>query len=795
MPSQAGPARLSAREYEVLRLIADGLTNEAIGSELGLALKTIEAAIRSIFVKIGLLDTARSNRRVLAARWFLERGVAQAGALRGSFPDLVGRAADLRDLDRLITSKRFVTITGAGGIGKTRLAVELATQHARGSHTRLIDLAPADELSARQRVFDAFGLQLASDAAATRLLIRALAAEPHFLILDNVEHVVTAVRRMIPVLTSAIGTILVVTSREPLGVSGEHVWRTPPMSAADSAALLVTRMVEAGSLESLDGPTLDAWCIALDGMPLAIELAAARLATLPVDRVVHGQNELPTFLHRRHRSRHSGLADVLHDSFARVPAKARDLARSLAVFRGGFTLAAAQTAGPADSAEDSLSELVLSSLLEFNGTRYRMLEPVRQFIADQMTSSERPKADLGLVRWCADFAAVAELGFIRDPRAWRVRLEAERDNIDAALDAAVLLGAFTEALRIMRGMGAFWSTGAAASTYARLSVVLACVESDTSVDRAWGLVTAGVLAVSARNPGAAGRHLNDALDLFRAHSDADGIAVASYWLARPAGSVEERRHVAELAGAAGNHQIEGWGYLTIARDEMRAAGTLQSCLPLMDRAEGLARSHHLPQLLSNTQLLRAEVMLQANWLDQGTFSASEIDALLAQVELYNRQAGGAVQHADYLSIATTNHLHHRRWEQAGRTADEQLEWAERTEDPVVIAEAILMAAVVLHQEGHPDVTQLVRGAGPTFAGWSGPLWLAFTLYPAGDLYSCVADLDETVPVETLVSLAELASRALATRRPPASPRARRRPAGRPAFAGQLAVHTAPRGQD
>jgi hypothetical protein len=390
-----------------------------------------------------------------------------------------------------------------------------------------------------------------------------------------------------------------------------------------------------------------------------------------------------------------------------------------------------------------------------------MLEPVRQFIADQMADSERRKADLGLISWCADFAAVAESGFLHDPRNWRSQIEAEQDNIDAALDSAVSVGASSDALRIARGLGEFWSTGAAASAYRRLSVLFEHFESDTSLARAWALLAAGTLAASTRLHREAMEHLTGALDLFRMHADPEGTAFALYRLARTSGSVDELGRAAELARATGNHYVEGWAYVILARDGMRAAGRLDSFVPLLDEAEKIARVHHLPQLLSNTQLLRAEIMLQANWLGQSAFSVREIDAVLAQVESFNRQAGGAVQHTDYLSIATTTHLHHRRWELARRTAREQLVWAQQTEDPVVIAEAILMAAVVMWHDGNPEASRLVRKAGPTFASWSGGLWLAFTVYPALDLYAMATHGDpHDTSVEELVSHAEWASDAL-----------------------------------
>jgi predicted ATPase len=739
--------------------MADGCSNQSVGRDLGLALKTVEASIRSIFQRLQLPDDSSVNRRVLAVRWFLDRSAPSQDAI-GRSSDVVGRVVELNQLSKLMDTHRLISIVGAGGMGKTRLARELAARATRG-RVILVDLAGSDELSARQRVFEGFGLRIVSEATAIRVVKGMLDVEPYLVVLDNAEHVVPAVTGLVPVLTAADQTRLVVTSRQPLDVSGEYLWRIPPLNEQDSLELLARRLEENGSPDRTEPGVMARWCAALDGMPLAIELAASRLSTLPADEFPGGGDELPAFLRRASGSPRAGLDEVLGDSFRRLPAESRDLARSLAPFRGGFTLEAVRAVALIDDVELAVSSLVRSGLAEFSAARYRMLEPVRQFVVANTARANRDSSARGLVTWCAHLAEAAELGYPHDPVVWHARIEAERDNLDAALEATVTLNAAAEAVAIVRGMWPYWYSGASATAYQRAVEILDQLQTPKR-SSAWGWVSIalGRLAANTRARVAASRHLAEALACFESLGDAPGIAAATCWKARHDGSRAALMAAARLAAEAGSPEVEGWAWLTLARDDMRVPGDHILCLQQLDRAAQIARLHAYPKLAFNAILLRAEIMLQANWLDQARFSEAEINRLLDQAGRFSQHVGAALDVNDVLSVTTSSHLHHSRWKLAARSVAAQLEYWQRTEDRVVVAEAVLMAAVVLWQREQRDLaTRLAKYVGPTFADWSQGLWLAFTLFPANDLYSAVSD-EPPRAFEELLGSANIALNAL-----------------------------------
>jgi predicted ATPase len=749
----------TAREHDVVRLLSQGLSNEGISQDLGIALKTTEAAVRSIFMKLDLVQDRGWNRRVVTARWFIQRRVPHDEPLPLPTTALIGREAELRELEALLERARLITLTGPGGIGKTRLALELASRQADRRRTLFVDLATIDERSVRQRLFEAFGLFFAGDVGGMQLLARQLATEPHLIVIDNAEHVPSEVAALVTPLLATPATRLIVTSRNALNISGEAVWRVPPLAPRHSEALLIDRMVNAGGRETVDHSKVAIWCRALDGIPLALELAATRLTRLPSDTTAVDQHQLPEFLQADSVSRHGSLSGVIADSFQRLPSRARDLARAMSVFRGGFTSEMARSTVRDGHGDLALSHLVSSSLVEFNGHRYRMLEPIRQFIAGDLVPSQRIQAEDRLVTWATAFASDAGPGFLNDPQLWRPRIEAELDNIDVALDVAVERGMIDEALRLTRTVGPFWATGAASHTYRRIADLLDR-RTSSSVDEGWAHLEAGRLALYTRNSVASKQHLERALGLFERRRNDDGVSVASFWLARLSGSAADLRNAAALAKSTGHAHMEGWAYLILARNTMRDLRDLPTALTWLENTERIARSHNLPQLFSDAKLLRAEVMLQANWLGGAEFPAAAIDALLIEVENFNETAGGAEQHTDFLSIATTASLHQRRWARARTLVRDQLDWSQRTEDPIVIAEAILMTAAVLADDRTPDAYRLAELAGPTFYEWSGPIWLAFTLFPANELFAAVRAAGTIRNASELIALADEATNAL-----------------------------------
>ena len=747
--------------------MADGLTNESIRHCLGLSLKTVESAAHSVFQKLDIADDPGSNRRVLAVRRYLESETIPTTELSTPTTRLIGRSVELSELDELLKSRRLVTITGPGGIGKSRLALEAAGRLVDDHRVRFVDLASTDELSARRRVFEALGISLTTDSAALRLLDRMLSEAPTVVVVDNAEHVPRQVADLVEIIVGRLTATVLVTSRVPLHANGEHVWRLAPLSFEDSFELLTTRIVEAGNPRHLDRELLAAWCKALDGMPLAIELAASRLAILPLDQIIQKRFELAAFLHEPREARHSSLARVLQETYTDLDPTIRTLIQRLARFRGGFALEAMNfmSAGLVDGHLDrTVSGLVASSLVEFDGARYRMLEPIRQFITERSSVAEQQKADERMIGWCKAFAADAKNGFLHDPWTWQPRLDAESGNIDAALDAAMKSGRRSDALEIVRDVWEYWTTGAAATACQRVSAIIEGLDgSESPIDRAWALTAAGRLAACTRQNDDAKQRLGEAIDVFTAHEDADGITVAGFWLARLLGRIDLLENCLAQAHSTRQPDIEVWACLTLARDQMRRPGLFIDSEHLLDRAENVVRDQRLPKHSAYTSLLRAEVMLQANWLSQTKFSVEQIDVLLADVEAFTRMCGGASERVDVLTIVSQNHLHHHRWSAARMATSAQLEWTPQTEDPIVIAEAILMAAAVLEHYGASEpARRAALIAGPAFSEWGSPLWLAFTLHPVDQLYpyATARGRRSSTGLDELISLADATAEAL-----------------------------------
>ena len=265
---------------------------------------------------------------------------------------LVGRQRELAELSRLVDRARLLTLTGTGGIGKTRLAVELAHQiesrYADGAV--IVDLAPV------------IGSAAVPDAVAAALGVGADPGEPvidkvrthvqprrMLLVLDNCEHIITACAQLADVLIrSAAGVQLVVTSREPLGIHGETVWLVPRLADDEAIALFIERAQAAAAGSQLTADEIDQIgdiCAQLEGIPLAIELAAVRVPALGVAQVRELMTDRLGFLSRGHRldsSRHQTLRAALDWSYALLDTPEQRLFAHLAVFAGGWSLDAAQ---------------------------------------------------------------------------------------------------------------------------------------------------------------------------------------------------------------------------------------------------------------------------------------------------------------------------------------------------------------------------------------------------------------------------------------------------------------------
>lgn len=336
---------------------------------------------------------------------------------------LIGRTADLRRLVDLLATERIVTIVGPGGVGKTRLATELTAGPGDGSvFCELAALRDGSWLGAA--VLHALGGRMAPGQPVIAGIVACLEAQDRLLLLDNCEHVRDAVRQLLGALTAAYPPLRVLaTSRSALGLPGERVYRLPPLSHAadDDAPARSDRPLEQQATRSpaaslfleraamsrpgfqptdADVQAAEHIGAALEGLPLAVELAASRVASLSVMEIEAQLAAMPALLADGalvRPGRQRSLEQLIDWSLDLLQAAEREDFLRLAVFSGPFTAAAAAdvVGRPPAQAADLLDELAAGSLLESHGAaagRHRLLEPVRQHAWQQLSPAERARS-------------------------------------------------------------------------------------------------------------------------------------------------------------------------------------------------------------------------------------------------------------------------------------------------------------------------------------------------------------------------------------------------------------------
>ena len=360
----------------------------------------------------------------------------------------VGREAELAVVDELLGRERLVTITGSGGSGKTRLAA-----HAAAASYRWRDGVWWIELQAVSAprtvanvIASGVGALIDPSAGPLRSLAQHLRDRRVLVCLDNCEHVVAGAAEAVEALiTSCPDVSVLVTSREPLGVPGETVWRLPTLVADEAVALFVDRarhVRDDFTVGAGDEVVLRRLCAGLDGIPLAIELAAAWASTLTLQQIVAGLDDRFTLLVRSIRgaaARHQTLSASIDWSHDLLDERDRIVFRRLAVFRGGFTLDAAQAVCDRNDVLVALRALVDKSLVtveERDGvSRFRLLETIRQYASRRLDEAGEHVATRD--RHLDHLLAVAEAiepDLDRDKDAWCAVLDPEYDNLRAALD-------------------------------------------------------------------------------------------------------------------------------------------------------------------------------------------------------------------------------------------------------------------------------------------------------------------------------------------------------------------------
>jgi predicted ATPase/DNA-binding SARP family transcriptional activator len=484
--------------------------------------------------------------------------------LPAALSSFVGREREVVEVKRALAMTRLLTLTGAGGSGKTRLALEVA-RHLVGAYPDgvwFVELAPLSQPQlVPQVVAEALGVREQPDRPLVDTLVGHLREKELLLMLDNCEHLIEACVRLADTLLLACQRLrILATSREALGIAGEMRWRVPSLSLPDlrpptavaelSGYESVRLFLERARLRDLafaltpqNAEAVIEICRRLEGIPLAIELAAARVGVLSAERIAEKLGDSLALLSVEDRgvpARHQTLKGTLEWSFELLTEPEQTLFRWLSVFAGGWTLEAAETVGTGGGIEnddvlDLLSRLVEKSLVVAEATgngqmRYRMLEPVRQYGRQKLEESEEADAVKG--RHAALFLALAEEAEpeLTGPRQqeWLERLEAEHGNLRAALSWA-LEGKEPElALRLSGALGDFWYLRGRLTEEGRgwLEAALKQGSKLTTVVRLKPLVRAGSIAMEQRDFEQAVAHSEEGLALSREFGHKVGAAAA-----------------------------------------------------------------------------------------------------------------------------------------------------------------------------------------------------------------------------------------------------------------------------
>ena len=473
----------------------------------------------------------------------------------------IGREKEIDEVKALIRKTRLLTLTGAGGCGKTRLALQVAADQIeeRPDGVWLVELAAlTDPALVPQTTATTLGLKEQAGKSLTQTLTDHLQSRHLLLILDNAEHLLGSVARLADaILRRCPEVTLLVSSREALAVGGELTYRVPSLTMPDpardrtpeavaryeSVRLFVERaQLLAPQFTVTPGyaPVLASICHRLDGIPLAIELAAARVRSMSVEEVNRRLDQrfrLLTGGSRTALPRQQTLRSAIDWSYDLLNGDERVLFARLAVFTGGFSLDAVERICADAVIDESAALDLVTSIVDKNlvvaetrgsATRYRMLETIRQYARDRLLDSGEGDRlrDLHLSYFAA-LAAKAEPKLSGPDQAlWLHRLAAEHDNLRAALAwSSAAAGDTAAGLKMAAALWRFWYVrGDFSEGRACLVGLLSIDNAGATPERGRALNAAGTLAWLQTDLPAARTLLSEALVLWRAHGDRQGIA-------------------------------------------------------------------------------------------------------------------------------------------------------------------------------------------------------------------------------------------------------------------------------
>lgn len=556
---------VTEREAEVLVAVSEGLRNREIAGRLYISVRTVESHVAALLRKLSVADRAE-----LAGKGAeLGRAACADTVLPSPLTSLVGREDDACQVTALLGAHRLVTLTGPAGVGKTRLALLVATAQAGlfPDGARLAELAPIGPGLVADTLARALGLIPRPGWSLPDILREVADGMRCLLVADNCEHVVGEAAEIVAGLLTTGGQLRVLaTSREPLGVPGEVIYQVPPLPVPaardsgraatagtyDAVRLFADRAAAASpgfTLTDSVAPAVAALCQRLDGLPLAIELAAARTRSFePAELVRHLDQrfELLSAGPRTAAPRHRTLRGAIDWSYELLEEDERALFGRLGVFPADFDFEAVQSVcGPDDPGSRPvlmlLPALVDKSLVTATGRgtgRYRLLETIRAYAAGQLAGSATGTA----IRreHAGHYLALAEQAARQlrtpDQRAWLGRLTTEQPNLRAALEHSITAGHIESAWRLISSLQRFWElTGQRHEAREWIQRTLAAGDPPASPAAAAGLAAASMILHPADTQAAFGlaqqaAQLADLLDDFTRAKAALAVGMSAVWV-------------------------------------------------------------------------------------------------------------------------------------------------------------------------------------------------------------------------------------------------------------------------
>ena len=479
-PPELIRAGITPRELEVLRCVALRMSNREIADRLVVSTRTVESHVSALLAKLGA-----GSRRDLAAWAGALLGQPTGRGVPARLDSFVGRSRELDEVGALVGAQRLVTLTGPAGVGKTRLATEVA--RARGdAGVELVDLTPARaDTDVADRVLGALGVEQVPGQEALETLASRGSERPVLVVLDNCEHVLAGCAVLVQTLLGCWPAVRVLaTSRQPLGTAGEVVYPVEPLPvpelrgvrvadvvATDAARLLADRAWSAGSgfaITEANAAAVAQLCRSLDGLPLALELIAPRLRTFTAEQLAGRLGDRMRLLGSSSAvgtSRHRTLRRALDWSYETLSEPERSLFTALGVFAGTFSLEAVEAVctgavtGPGEVLETFplLVDRSLVVAVPAGATnRYRLLETLRAYAREQLNAENETLLRARHAAYLVEFAERAEPGLrgASGPQ-WIDRLRAEQDNLHLALDWS-LTHRPEQALRLVAALQRFW---------------------------------------------------------------------------------------------------------------------------------------------------------------------------------------------------------------------------------------------------------------------------------------------------------------------------------------------------